>query len=123
MVMIGYDAFNQGLKLKVSQICETLVGTYQTGKIDTGLQQAANWWPDSLGTPTSAGTQNDIHYAIFADKKRLIIKRGTVQTIYDTGSHSITGVSQQQQNTNYVLIFHTNDGVLTEKDLKVVESE
>ena len=52
------------------------------------------WWPEILGTATSAGSQNDLHYAYFRGARRLLIRRGDHVTTYDTGDHDIQGVSQ-----------------------------
>ncbi|MDO9712191.1 hypothetical protein [Paracraurococcus lichenis] len=54
------------------------------------------WWPEGLGQPASSGGQNDIHYAFFPDARRLAIKQGGKVTLYDTGSHRISGVSQRR---------------------------
>jgi hypothetical protein len=52
------------------------------------------WWPEILGTATSAGSQNDLHYAYFRGARRLLIRQGERVTTYDTGDHDIQGVSQ-----------------------------
>lgn len=54
------------------------------------------WYPASLGTPDTSGSQNDLRYAWFASKRRLVVDRRGVVTLYDTGDHRIAGVSQQQ---------------------------
>ena len=51
---------------------------------------------EGLGEPNSAGGQNDLQYAYFAEKHRLAVSRGGKVEVYDTGDHDITGVSQQQ---------------------------
>ncbi len=52
------------------------------------------WWPQDLGEPDSAGSQNDVDYAYFGDARRLLLRRGEHLTTYDTGDHRIHGVSQ-----------------------------
>ena len=54
------------------------------------------WWPGELGEPGSAGGQNDLRYAYFPGKRRLVVSRGGKVEFYDTGEHEIGGVSQQQ---------------------------
>ena len=50
--------------------------------------------PAGLGTPATAGAQNQMRYAYFPSTSRLAIQIGGVVTLYDTADHSITGVSQ-----------------------------
>jgi hypothetical protein len=52
------------------------------------------WWPDDLGQPASSGGQNDLKYAFFPDRRRLAIQRDGAVTLYDSGEHRISGVSQ-----------------------------
>jgi hypothetical protein len=52
------------------------------------------WWPEILGTATSAGSQNDVHYAYFRGARRLLIRQGDRVKTYDTGDHDIQGISQ-----------------------------
>jgi hypothetical protein len=54
----------------------------------------SRWWPEILGTATSAGSQNDMHYAYFRGARRLLIRQGDRVKTYDTGNHDIQGVSQ-----------------------------
>lgn len=54
------------------------------------------WWPSDLGQPASSGGQNDIKYAFFPNRRRLAIQREGRVTLYDSGEHTISGVSQQQ---------------------------
>ena len=53
------------------------------------------WWPSDLGKPSSSGSQNGMRYAFFPDKRRLLIEQNGETTTYDSGSHRINGVSQQ----------------------------
>ncbi len=57
---------------------------------------AQPWYPASLGTPDSSGSQNHVRYAWFAASHRLALDDGGTVTVFDTGDHRIGGVSQQQ---------------------------
>jgi hypothetical protein len=52
------------------------------------------WWPEVLGTATSAGSQDDVHYAYFRGARRLLIRQGSGIRTYDTGDHDIQGIAQ-----------------------------
>jgi hypothetical protein len=52
------------------------------------------WWPDDLGQPASSGGQDDVRYAFFPERRRLAIQRDGKVTLYDSGDHRISGVSQ-----------------------------
>jgi hypothetical protein len=60
------------------------------------MESGPTWWPDDLGEPGSSGSQNDVWYAFFPRSRRLAIKRDGSVTVFDTGDHEISGVSQQQ---------------------------
>jgi hypothetical protein len=79
------------------------------------------WWPKELGDPDSAGGQNDLRYAYFGGARRLAVQRGGKTTLYDTGNHRISGVSQQQQNNDGGATFTSQDGNVRVEDLKVVD--
>ncbi len=70
-----------------------------------------DWWPEDLGRPSSSGAQNDTRYAFFPATRRLAIERNGVLEIYDSGSHRINGVSQQQSH-GQSLVFSSQDGVV-----------
>ena len=78
------------------------------------------WWPKELGQPDTAGGQNDLRYAYFADKHRLAISRGGKVTLYDTADHQIGGVSQQQVGSRGDVAFTSQHGNVTLSELKVV---
>lgn len=59
-------------------------------------QTSGGWWPGDLGQPSASGSQNGVRYAAFADARRLAIEEGGKVSLYDTGDHSISGVSQSQ---------------------------
>ena len=127
MTMVG-DMFNNGLKSKLDAVCSELAAyaaeTRQNGRRDGGdsgvsyrSTQSSNWWPASLGTPTSAGAQNDLRYAVFP--RRLAIKQGDRVEIYDTGNHRIFGVAQAQ-SSDQTLTFTSQDGLVRVNDLPKV---
>lgn len=76
-------------------------------------------WPAELGAPSSSGAQNDIRYAFFPATRRLAIEIHGRVTIYDTGDHRITGVSQQQSG-DASLSFTSQRGLVRVADLRVV---
>ena len=116
MTMVG-DMFNQGLRARVDALCTELASLLRTEPLIvvpapsqsqsqsqasasssaslfvSGAGAAAGaWWPTELGSPSSAGAQNDLRYAIFPATRRLAIEKGGRVTVYDTGEHMISGV-------------------------------
>ena len=79
----------------------------------------ASRWPAELGAPSSAGSQNDLHYAVFPSTRRLAIEQGGRLTIYDIGDHQIGGFSQQQSG-DQSLTFTSQYGLVRVADLKIV---
>jgi hypothetical protein len=140
MTMIG-DMFNNALKAKVDAICSELAGILRgdPSLIETpsyagsqrqsngpslfvgGSGRARDFWPAELGTPSSVGRQNDMSYAIFPEKRRLVIEVGGQLTIYDTGDHHISGVSQQQSGDRS-LTFVSQLGTLSVAELRKLPS-
>ncbi len=78
------------------------------------------WWPSDLGKPSSAGSQNDMRYAFFPQKRRLMVEVGGKRTTYDSGDHQINGVSQQSGGRGSAA-FSTQGGPVRLQDLKVVD--
>ena len=75
------------------------------------------WWPKELGKPSSSGGQNDLRYAFFPDKRRLLIDQdGTIAT-YDSGDHDIGGV---QQSSGGSAVFSSQHGTVQLDQLKKV---
>src|SRR3954469_23412052 len=89
MTMVG-DMFNQGLRARVDALCTELASLLRTEPLIvvpapsrsqsqsqasasssaslfvSGAGAAAGaWWPTELGSPSSAGAQNDLRYAVF----------------------------------------------------------
>ncbi len=139
MIMIG-DMFNQGLKYRVSQLCDEISGLlrnqavfapppaqsqsqYQGGGsgVSYFVQGSGfgNWWPADLGSPSSSGAQNDLRYAWFPSTRRLAIQQGGVTRVYDTGDHNIGGVSQQQSG-DQSLTFTSQYGLVRVSDLPLI---
>ncbi|WP_290648688.1 SHOCT domain-containing protein [Aquisalimonas sp.] len=78
------------------------------------------WWPESLGTPSATGAQNELAYAIFPEQRRVVIRfRGLVR-VYDTGDHRVTGISQQQSR-DATLTFTSQTGTVVLDRLRLLE--
>ncbi len=149
MIMIG-DMFNNGLKARVDSLCRDLAELLRGQEVfarespqsasswqaqNYNISGAAvslfaqgfgapsrNWWPQELRSPTSTGSQNDMHYAYFPSARRLAIKQGGKVSVYDSGDHHIYGVSQQQGG-DQSLTFNSQNGVVRLGDLKLVSTE
>jgi hypothetical protein len=141
MIMVG-DMFNQGLKYRVDQLCNELAtvlanssplapASMQQQSQSSGMSRASgvslfvpggigNRWPAELGSPSSVGSQNDLHYALFPNLRRLAISQGGRITVYDTGDHQIEGFSQQQSG-DQSLTFISQHGLVRVADLKIVQ--
>jgi len=134
MTMVG-DMFNDSLKAMINNLCQELsqiiaqkqfiqeVPTEhtQSQRADSSipLTTASNWWPAELGTPNMTGAQNQMRYAYFADKKRLVIEIKGQLTVFDTLDHQLSGVSQQQGTSN-TLTFTSQHGTLDLLSLPIV---
>lgn len=128
MTMVG-DMFNDSLKAKLSAIASRLADHLRDHPAErrqeetsvsyrsTGKPSAASWWPDEFGTPSSVGSQNDMRYAVFPEKRRLVIDDHGQITAYETGDHRISGVSQAQ-STDSTLTFVSQHRVVRVSDLK-----
>ncbi len=101
MLMIG-DMFNHQLKARVDALCRDVASAVHSAPPPDSARAAKKsksaWWPAEFGTPGSAGSQNAMRYAIFPTAKRLVIDDNGDMSIYDTGAHVLTGVSQQQSD-------------------------
>jgi len=128
MTMVG-DMFNDSLKAKLNAIAGELsrylrehpdgepAVSYGSG----GTRDAGSWWPQDLGNPSSLGSQNDMRYAIFPLKRRMVVDDHGKTTTYDTGDHQISGVSQAQ-STNSTLTFVSQHGLVRVSDLARADS-
>jgi hypothetical protein len=80
-----------------------------------------SWWPAGLSDPSSTGGQNGARYAFFPAQRRLAVEQGGRVRQYDTGSHRISGVSQQQQSAEGgAPTFASQDGPVDLASLKEV---
>ena len=123
MTMIG-DMFNHQLKAKVDTLCSQLASLLRNEPSIRAVSQppsinSSDWWAAELGTPQSAGEQNNIRYAYFADKRRLAIETKGRVTLYDTLDHRIRGISQQQGSRDS-LLFTSQHGVVDVANLPIV---
>ena len=134
MTMVS-DLFNNALKAKVDGVCNDL--SYLLGGDLSWFQEPVrnssfsssgsfgnygSWWPAELGQPNSSGGQNDIRYAYFGHANRLAVDMGGTVTVYDTGDHVISGVSQQQGN-GWTLTFSSQYGTVPVGSLRVVSGD
>jgi hypothetical protein len=142
MTMVG-NMFDHGFKARVDALCTELAALLRdrpfimtaagsqtshwssapgVSLFDAGAGSPAEmWWPSELGEPSSAGSQNDLRYAIFPAARRLAIEKSGQVTLYDTGDHRISGVSQQQ-GADQTLTFVSQHGLVRLRDLPVVEA-
>ena len=116
MTMVS-DMFDDRLKARVAALCEDLAEL--ASQAPDAFEAAEPWWPADLGSPDSAGAQNDVRYAYFAGKRRLAIDRHGKIAVYDTLDHRIYGVSQQQ-GTHGTLAFTSQHGTLDLASLPVI---
>ena len=151
MIMTS-DMFNHGLKGRIDALCLDLSGliSSQPDLIRTGSFQSQSqgpsqqqygqsqggsslfvpppsgysigWWGADLGSPASAGSQNNVRYAYFPQARRLAIEVHGKVTVYDTLDHSIGGFSQQQSH-GASLAFTSQHGLVEVSSLPVVDGE
>ncbi len=134
MSMVG-DMFNSALKAKFDGMMADLsteLGAGERPPSDlhhhASTATSAPWpghrpdspWPTDFGAPSSSGGQNDMRYAFFPAARRLIVDDAGKRTTYDTGTHMISGVSQQQSDTRS-LKFQSQDGDVQLEELVIVE--
>ncbi len=141
MTMVG-DMFNNGLKAKVDGVCSDLSDILRTDGAFVALRShqsqsqsqgggqgavgvslfvpSSREWPAELGQPASVGSQNDMRYAWFPDKRRLAIDVGGRIAVHDTGDHQIGGFGQAQSG-GQSLTFTSQHGLVRVADLPVVE--
>jgi hypothetical protein len=106
--------FEGRLQRRVAALCDDLAAVYRQAAAQDVREGPAGasgmpgdgepaarapqgaWWPAGLGQPASSGAQDGMRYAWFPESRRLVVESGGRRTVYDTGSHRIGGVSQQQ---------------------------
>jgi hypothetical protein len=126
MSMVG-DMFNATMKARLDGVLRDLADALRRGDLAWGEQtevhdgNAAGFtdWPEDFGPAAATGSQNDMRYAFFPSVSRLAIDDAGKRTIYDTGRHMITGVSQQQ-SSGRTLAFRSQLGPVSLSDLSVV---
>lgn len=127
MAQVG-NLFDTALRAKVDALCSELAAAVRgqpAAELRTDAPSAAapqRWWPADLGSPDTAGGQDDARYAWFAGARRLAVRQDGRVTLYDTGEHRIAGVSQQQHGAGgRSLVFSTERGALDLAALAVVQ--
>jgi hypothetical protein len=121
MTMVS-TMFEGRLQRRVAALCDDLAAVHRQAADATAAQDASgearqgpagapgarepgdaaasasrgDWWPAGLGRPASSGAQDGMRYAWFPESRRLVVESDGRRTVYDTGSHRIGGVSQQQ---------------------------
>jgi hypothetical protein len=137
MSMVG-DMFNSDMKAKLNGVMEALTNALRNGTLDhnqtggkpgneedpgnderNGPPQTSRW-PIELGTPSTSGSQNEMHYAFFPSSRRLAIEKNGTTTYYDTGVHEISGVSQQQSDSQSIC-FNSQHGSISLSDLTTAD--
>ena len=120
MTQVG-DMFNTALKDKVNRLCSALAkdAAAEPAPVPKTVH-GSDWWPDGLGRPSATGAQNGMKYACFPDTHRVAVEQAGQVTLYDSGEHRISGVSQQQSGTQE-LTFSSQKGTIRASDLPVVE--
>ncbi len=139
MVMVS-DMSNSRLKMVVDNLCRELTVIMNSELYPAGEQQqqqsqagtagqkrasstiGQRWWPEELGMPSAQGGQNEIRYAYFADKRRLVLDINGKIAIYDTHNHHITSISQQQGSSIRTILFTSQDGTFEISHLSLVSS-
>ncbi|WP_244523707.1 hypothetical protein [Bosea sp. BIWAKO-01] len=126
--MVG-DMFNAATKAKLDGVLNDLADALRSGEVEMGGAKSSgannptrgseSGWPHEFGLPATAGSQNDMRYAFFPAARRLVIDEGTKRTVYDTGEHIISGVSQQQ-SLDRSLTFQSQLGTVKIAELAIL---
>jgi hypothetical protein len=69
------------------------------------------WWPVEFGTPSTSGCALDVRYAVFPEKRRLVVERAGTRTTYDTGEHLVRGVLQSSRSADGLAFVSQNGPV------------
>ncbi len=123
MTQVG-DMFNTALKDKVNALCTALAKDAADAPPppaphgSPGPHGSSDWWPNGLGRPSATGSQNGMRYACFPDTRRVAVEQAGRVTLYDSGEHRISGVSQQQSGAQE-LSFSSQNGSVRASDLPV----
>ena len=132
MTMVG-DMFNDRMKATLnavaSELAEHLRNAPRSPSHDrqdnevsyrSPSQSSASSWPSGLGSPSSTGAQIDLRYAVFPESRRLVIEDAGRSTVYDTGDHRISGVSQAQGGDR-TITFNSQSGVVRLSELRQLQ--
>jgi hypothetical protein len=132
MTMVG-DMFNDRMKATLNELATDLAGWLRehpeardrpagrTTEVSyRSSSGSTSWWPEKLGQPSSTGAQNHLRYAIFPEARRLAIDDGGRRSVYDTGDHRISGISQAQ-SADATITFTSQNGLVRVSDLKRIE--
>lgn len=132
MTMVG-DMFNDRMKATLNAVASELADHIRKSPAPrsddreesevsyrSSSRPSSSWWPSGLGSPSSTGAQNDLRYAIFPDSRRLVIDDGGNRTVYDTGDHRISGVSQAQ-SSDQTITFNSQNGLVRLSELQSVK--
>ena len=148
MIMIG-DMFNNNLKYRVDGLATDLSNVWRdttlyapvpsqsqsqssngytqqssnysgSSLFERGSSSFSNWWPGDLGSPSSSGAQNDMRYSVFPSSRRLAVQANGQVSVYDTGDHQISGVSQQQGGPSQSVTFSSQYGTFSSMQLPLV---
>ena len=114
MTQVG-DMFNTALRDKVDALCRALSEDAPAGAPPA---PGRDWWPEGLGRVSATGSQNGMRYACFPDTRRVAVEQGGTVTVYDSGEHRITGVSQSQSG-GQELLFTSQSGTVRASELPV----
>ena len=131
MSMVG-DMFNKQLQSKLDGLCTDIAAHLDASAKESGgvrtaadevsyrsLSASRDWWPSGLGRPGAVGGQNDLRYAVFPETRRLVLDDHGTVSVYDTGDHRISGISQAQ-SSDQTLSFTSQDGLVRLSDLRKV---
>ncbi|AWN39810.1 SHOCT domain-containing protein [Methylobacterium durans] len=120
MVMVG-RMFDDELKARVAALCAELARSLPPGGwsafTTASTASAGSWWPNDLGAPSITGSQDGLRYAYFPLARRLAVASRDGISLYDTGEHAISGVSQ----ANGLVRFTTALGAVDLADLRRVD--
>ncbi len=115
--------FNYSLRARIDTLCSEIAAIHKAdGPLtDDSPQAGAPAWPEYLGTPNVSGSQDDLHYAWFADQRRLALRRRGQLQVFDTGEHRISGVAQQQSHGHGNIQFTSQYGPIALASLTPVD--
>jgi len=95
MSMVG-DMFNTQLKSKLDALCTEIAAHLEQlepaggggrsasdGASYRSMFGSTDWWPSELGRPAAVGAQNELRYAVFPERRRLVLDDHGAISIYD----------------------------------------